>query len=159
VAAQGFLLTVAGIALSLAGFSGLVAGLRSAAEPWTKTDVWRLRRIVHECFNVLFLALFPIPLFAITGDEGLTLRIASVVLALVLVADVAMLTPEWRRDWPGDPNFYLAWSVNAFVALALVVNAVVWLNAGVYEAALVQSLFWPANLFRLTLRNLRAERD
>jgi hypothetical protein len=81
------------------------------------------------------------------------------VLALVLVADVAMLTPEWRRDWPGDANFYLAWSVNAFVALALVVNAVVWLNTGVYEAALVQSLFWPANLFRLTLRNVRAERD
>jgi hypothetical protein len=158
MSAEGFLLMLAAIALSLAGFSGLVAGLRPPAEPWTKTDVWRLRRIAHECFNVLFLALLPLPLFGITGDEALTIRIASVVLAVALVADVAMLTPEWRRDWPGDPNFYLAWSLNSLVALGLVANAAVWANAGVYEAALVQALFWPSVLFRLALRDLRVER-
>jgi len=159
MSAQGLLLTIAGLALSLAGFSGLVAGLRPPGEPWTKTDVWRLQRIVHECFNVLFLALLPLPLFGITGDESLTLRIASVVVAVTLVADVALLTPQWRRDWPGDPNFYLAWSVNSLVALALLANAALWANAGVYEAALIQALFWPAVLFRLALRNVRSERD
>jgi len=158
VSAQGFLLTIAGIALSLAGFSGLVAGLRPTGEPWTKTDVWRLRRIVQQCFNVLFLALVPIPIFGVVGDEAVTIRVASVVVAVVLVADVAMMTPEWRRDWPGDPNFYLAWGVDSAVALALLLNAALWASVGVYEAALVQALFWPAVLFRLAVRNLRAER-
>jgi hypothetical protein len=83
--------------VSLAGFAGLLAPFRQPTQPWTVTDLWRLRRIVNRSFASLFLALAPVPLFGIIGDEAATIRIAAAVFAVVVFADLAMLTPEWRR--------------------------------------------------------------
>jgi hypothetical protein len=99
----------------------------------------------------VFLSLAPIPLFALTGDEAAALRIASLILGAVLVIDLAMLTPSWRRDWPDDPGLYAAWLIggsNAFLGFA----NVAWGSTGVYELALGLVLLWPSSIFIRVLR-------
>ncbi|HAF08578.1 MAG TPA: hypothetical protein DCK98_00630 [Chloroflexi bacterium] len=65
---QPFFLTMAGISLRLAGFAGLLASFRQPSQPWTVTDLWRLRRIVNRSLASVFLARSPVPLFGIIGD-------------------------------------------------------------------------------------------
>jgi hypothetical protein len=153
---QPFFLTMAGISLSLAGFAGLLASFRQPTQPWTVTDLWRLRRIVNRSFASLFLALAPVPLFGIIGDEAATIRIASTVFAAVVLFDLVMLTPEWRRLWPGDRGLYVAWLISGSIGLLALAN-VAWASAGVYELGLVLILLWPVGIFMRVLASVRAE--
>jgi hypothetical protein len=152
---QAFFLTMSGISLSLAGFAGLLVTFRQPNLAWTRTDVWRVRRIVSRSFVCVFLSLAPIPLFALTGDEAAALRIASLILGAVLVIDLAMLTPSWRRDWPDDPGLYVAWLISGSNALLGFAN-VVWGSTGIYELALGLALLWPSSIFIRVLRDLSA---
>ena len=151
---EPFFLTMAGIALGLAGFAGLLASFRQPSEPWTTTDLWRLRRIVNRSLATLFLALAPVPLFGILGDEHVAIRVASALFAIVVVADLGMLTPEWRRLWPGARDLYLAWLISGSLGLLLLVNVAVS-SSGVYEVGLVLALMWPASIFMRVIRGLR----
>src|SRR4029077_12762149 len=113
---------MAGISLSLAGFAGLLASFRDPSEPWTVVDLWRLRRVVNRSFASVLVGLFPIPIFGIIGDEGAALRIASAVFAAVVLLDLVMLTPEWRRLWPGDRSLSVAWAISGSIGLLLLAN-------------------------------------
>jgi hypothetical protein len=79
---QPFLLTVAGLALSVAGFAGLMAAFRRDAS-WTPTDLWRLRGIVRLSFLCMFLALAPVPIFTLVQNEALAVAISSLLVASV----------------------------------------------------------------------------
>jgi hypothetical protein len=155
---QPFFLTLAGISLSLAGFAGLLASFRQPSQPWTVTDLWRLRRIVNRSLASVFLALSPVPLFGIIGDEAAAIRIASALFAAVVLVDLVMLTPEWRRLWPGDRGLYIAWLISGSLGLLLAAN-VALASAGVYELGLVLSLLWPAAIFMRVLRAVRADAE
>lgn len=155
---QPFFLTMAGISLSLAGFAGLLASFRQPSQPWTTTDLWRLRRIVNRSFAALFLSLAPVPLFAILGDERAAIRAASALFAVVLVADLGMLTPEWRRLWPGARDLYLAWLLSGSLGLFLLVNVAV-ASSGGYEVGLMLALMWPVSIFMRVIRGMRVNPD
>lgn len=128
---QAFFLTMSGISLSLAGFAGLLVAFRQPNQPWTRTEIWRVRRIVSRSFTCVFLSLAPIPLFALTGDEAAALRFASLILGATLLIDLAVLTPGWRRDWPDDRGLYVAWVIGGSNALLGLLN-VVWGSTGIY---------------------------
>jgi hypothetical protein len=73
-----FFLSVAGLALSVAGFAGLVSAFRGRDQGWTRTELWRLRMIAQLSFLLVFVALVQFPLYALSGDEALVIRIAAV---------------------------------------------------------------------------------
>jgi hypothetical protein len=158
VTGQPFFLTMAGISLSLAGFAGLLASFREPTESWNVVDLWRLRRIVNRSFASVLVALIPIPIFGIIGDEGAAVRIASAVFAAIVLYDLGMLTPEWRRLWPGDRSLYVAWVVSGSIGLLLLAN-VAFASAGVYELGLVLILLWPAGIFMRVLQSVRPRTD
>lgn len=156
MAGQPFFLTMAGISLSLAGFAGLLASFRQPTQPWTVTDLWRLRRIVNRSFASVFLALAPVPVFGIIGDEAATIRITSALFAAVVFADLVVLTPEWRRLWPGDRELYVSWLISGSLGLLLLANVAI-ASSGVYELGLGLVLLWPAAIFMRVLRGLRPD--
>jgi hypothetical protein len=121
-------------------------------------DLWRLRRIVNRSFASVFVALLPIPVFGIIGDEGAAVRIASVVFAAIVLVDLVVLTPEWRRLWPGDRSLYVAWVISGSIGLLLVAN-IAFASAGVYELGLVLILLWPAGIFMRVLGSVRAQTE
>jgi hypothetical protein len=97
---QFYFTTIAGIALSAAGFAGLITALRGDG-PWSKTELWRLRSIVRSALTLVVVSLLPEPIFrAVGGDEPLTIRVTSAVIALVLASFIQRAIAD-RREWPG----------------------------------------------------------
>ena len=147
---QFFFLSVAGLALSVAGFAGLVSAFRGRDRGWTRTELWRLRTIARLSFVLVFLALLPWPLYALTGDEALVIRIVS---GLIILAHLfGIIEPRFDRpNWPGR-----TWLPNAIVHLVVVLVSVVNLAAaqtGLLELALMLRLIHPINLFLVVLRS------
>ena len=79
---QFFFTTIAGLALSVAGFASIVTALRHDGR-WSRTSLWRLRAIVGESLTLTVVGVLPLPLYYATGgDEPTTIRILSGLLAL-----------------------------------------------------------------------------
>ncbi|HSW95952.1 MAG TPA: hypothetical protein VLI88_07315, partial [Patescibacteria group bacterium] len=96
---QFYFTTVAGIALSAAGFAGLVTALRGDGR-WSKTELWRLRYIVQSALTIVVVSLLPEPIYrGVGGDEPLTIRVMSTVMALLLTSRIPWAIAE-RREWP-----------------------------------------------------------
>jgi len=70
----GFLFSIAGLSLSLAGFSGLVAAFRRGA-PLQPRDAFRLREIPEMALATMFLAVLIIPLADATGNPKASIQI------------------------------------------------------------------------------------
>ena len=76
IPSTAYLLSVAGLGVSLAGFSGLVAAFRRGAT-WQKIDAYRLRQIPEMGLAASLLALLTIPLADTVHDASATIHIAA----------------------------------------------------------------------------------
>jgi hypothetical protein len=95
---QFFFTTVAGLALSVAGFASLVTALRREGR-WSRTSLWRLRAIVGESLTITVVAMLPLPIYyAVGGDEPLTIRVMSAAVALKFLL-AAWRTIGERHQW------------------------------------------------------------
>ena len=145
-----FFLSLAGLGLSVAGFAGLVSAFRRRDEGWTRTELWRLRTIARLSFTLVFLALLPFPLFALSGDEVLVIRLMSALVVLLYVGDI--VAPRFDRDnWPSR-SWLASALVDAAFALVSLVNLFV-AQTGLLELALILRLLHPINLFLRVLRS------
>jgi hypothetical protein len=145
-----FFLSVAGLALSVAGFSGLVTAFRRREEGWTRTELWRLRAIPRLSFILVFLALAPFPLYALSGDEALAIRLVSGLVVLAYLIDIVI--PRFdMANWPGRSWLASAVADSAF-ALVPLFN-IFAAQTGLLELALLLRLIHPVNLFLLVLRH------
>ena len=95
---QFFCTTIAGLALSIAGFASIVTALRPGGR-WTRTVLWRLRGIVGEALTITVVAVLPLPVYyLVSGDEPLTIRVLSGILALKFVIAIWRSFAE-RAEW------------------------------------------------------------
>ncbi|HEX9495144.1 MAG TPA: hypothetical protein VGA38_05250 [Candidatus Limnocylindria bacterium] len=93
---QFFFTTVAGLALSVAGFASIVTALRHEGR-WSKTSLWRLRAIVGESLILTVAAVLPLPVYyAVGGDETTTIRIIS---GLIAIKFSLTLVTALRDGW------------------------------------------------------------
>jgi hypothetical protein len=85
---ESFFLTVAGIAMSFAGFAGLMNTLRRRGETWAPMELYQLRIIVAYAITTLFGSLSTIPFVELFGQRegvqslGLVMLIVSAALGL-----------------------------------------------------------------------------
>jgi hypothetical protein len=150
---QFFFTVIAGLALSIAGFGGLVAAFRRDAD-WSRTEIWRLRNIVRLGLLCMFLALVPIPTYyALSGDEALTFRLSSLYIALAEAWEIKHALEE-RAAWQAR-----GW-VRGYIAVALagvifnllnVALGTLWL----LMIALLLRLGHPTSLFVRVLRDFQ----
>ena len=95
---QFFFTTVAALALSTAAFVSLVTALRGQGR-WSKTALWRLRRIVGESLLITLVAMLPLPIYySVDGDERVTFRIMSGIIAVKLAFAIVSSVRE-RTEW------------------------------------------------------------
>jgi hypothetical protein len=148
---QFFFTTIAGLGVSLAGFAGLVGALRPGRS-WDAVDRWRIRNIIQLGFLAALIALLPIPVFTLTSDVDLTVRIAS---ACLVVATLLEFVGVHRRDteeWPSGASGYVA----AGLALQVIPGLanVLLASLGLLEILLLVRLSHPANIFLRVVRDL-----
>jgi hypothetical protein len=147
---QPFLLTVAGLSLSVAGFAGLMAAFRRDAT-WTPTDLWRLRGIVRLSFLCMFLALFPVPLFALVQDETLAVATSSLIVASVYAWEALGVLRE--RAASGPATWMTAYLVMDAVLGGVQLANVVLVLPGLLMLGLLIRLAHPVGLFVEAIRS------
>jgi hypothetical protein len=150
---QFFFTTVAGLALSIAGFASLIAWLRTDPRTWDAVNLWRLKTIVRESFTIVFLALALIPVFSLTGDIRVTTRFgAAGILVSILVEVWINRHPDptiWqpRSSW----TFYMTFSAAYF---ALQSANVLLASLGLLQIGFLLNLVSPAGIFSNFVREL-----
>jgi hypothetical protein len=89
---EAFLIGIAQIAVTLAGFSGLVVAIRGAPPTaWHPRDIWSLSWMFGTSLGALFLALLPSLLAFFHLPAGLVWTVASLAMsAFTIVFSVAM---------------------------------------------------------------------
>lgn len=78
MAHENWLQTLAEVAVALAGFSGLLAGIRQRSERQSRINVTRLRTIVETSLSVLAFSLLPTVLHGLGVSEVGAFRISAV---------------------------------------------------------------------------------
>ncbi len=94
--AAAFLFSIAGLSVSLAGFSGLVAAFRRGAE-WKPIDSYRLRQIPEMGLATAALVLITVPVADGTRNPMATVQIVSGLALLFTVGHISVLLTRSRR--------------------------------------------------------------
>jgi len=148
---QFYFATLAGIALSAAGFAGLVTALRGEGQ-WTRTELWRLRNIVRSSLAIVAVSLLPVPLYrGVGGDEMLVIRVMSALLVVIFSFELRRAFAE-NKEWPG-----LAREAGPIVGAQLLVQVInVYLaSLALLMLGLVAWLMFPLQLFMRVIRDFR----
>jgi hypothetical protein len=146
---QYFFTTVAGLALSVAGFASLVTALRREGR-WSRTDLWRLRAIVGESLTITVVAMLPLPIYyAAGGDEPFTIRAMSALIALKFLLAVRTTIAE-RNEW-GRGYFVQALIAVAAQAVAQIANV----SLGWIALLMLGLLLWLAYPIQLLFAIIR----
>lgn len=143
---ESVLYTLAGLAMSFAGFSGLVVTLpsRDATQTWSPAELTMLGLLIGDSLLVLFLALLPVPLALANWSSDWIWTLCSALLgSWFLLGDFLALRGEIRdRKAPQSiPNPVIAPVRYAIYALAIVMGVVLWLSAWDLVFARGQALY------------------
>ena len=145
------LLSVAGLGVSLAGFSGLVAAFRRGAT-WQRVDTYRLHQIPEIGLAASLLALVTIPLAESLRDDAGTIRVAAAAaLAFSIVHIVTLIRRARRMEVHLTVARWAAVSLIDVVLLTVGVVAVVFPTTAAYEWLLVVMLARPMLAFVFVL--------
>ncbi|HJQ96346.1 MAG TPA: hypothetical protein VJ935_11660 [Acidimicrobiia bacterium] len=150
---QSFIITVSGLALSLAGFAAVIASLRGGVAFLDPINTWRVKAIVGHSLSLMILSLLLVPIHTWTRDLEITVRIGSALLFLLLTEDLVV---ERKRDpelWPG-PTWLIFITGNVFF-VSLAIGNLFWANAALLELGLVLRLASPGGIFYNYISELR----
>ena len=151
-----FLLSIVGLSVSLAGFSGLVAAFRHGV-PLQPIDAYRLRQIPEMALATGFIALVTLALADTVRDVPSAIRIAGGAGLLFTISHIVVLIRRSRTM-----NMRLnatTWVVAAVIDIAVIVagvDAVIAATAGAYEWLLALMIARPGLAFLLALRDVSA---
>jgi hypothetical protein len=131
---ESVLYTLAGLAMSFAGFSGLVVTLptRDGTQTWSPVELTMLRLLIGDSLLVLFLALLPVPLALANWSSDWIWTLCSALLgSWFLLGDFLAVRGEIRdRKAPqSSPNPVVAPVRYAIYVVAIVMGVVLWLSA------------------------------
>ena len=95
------LLTLAQVAIGLAGFSAILVALSGKPHQWTPVDAFRIRNILAFTFQSVFLSLVPFLLALFKLPESTVWQVSLLVLAMATLGDVLLvLSGVYRLSRP-----------------------------------------------------------
>ena len=149
---QFFYLSIAGLALSVAGFAGLVTVFRHDGN-WTRTALWRLRNIVRLSIVLVLVALLPFPVFALTNNESMAMRATAVALLAACLYDLASVIRE-RHEW-SDTRWVRTFFALGTLELLLHSLTLASASPGLLMVSLMFRLEHPMHLFLRAISSFR----
>jgi len=157
---EGFFLAVAGVAMSFAGFAGLMNALRRRGETWEPMELYQLRIIVAYAITTLFASLLVVPFVELFGQHDGVQWLS----ALMLIASSALGLGNMRSDISGAHGTVLSTRVRAtfttitVVGLIALVGTVITGAPALYRLALILMLAMPAGTFVYVVARLDRRR-
>jgi hypothetical protein len=145
-----FFMAIAGLGVSLAGFAGLIAALDTSPESPVRS--WRIRNIVLSGFFLTFMGFGTVATHTLTDDVELTVRIVSLVSAVLLIA---RFSREIRPGpaWPERRSLVVASVIGLSVIGLFAANAIV-ASVGFLQLVLLFELTDPVMIFVFTVGDL-----
>jgi hypothetical protein len=142
---EGILYILAEVAVTFAGFSGVVVVLPLRGTPaWSPTEIRMLRLLIADSLVVLFLALLPVPLHLAVWPSDVTWALCSALLgSWFLIGDVLAVQGELRDRSAIQSN---ANPVSALIRygiylLSFVMGLVLWLSVSGLLGSVGQALY------------------
>lgn len=150
---NAYLFSIAGLSVTLAGFSGLVSAFRRGGQ-WKPTDAFRLRQISEMGLATAFITLASIPFTEIT-DLTTAIRVASGAAFVFTCLHVGFLLVRGRNLWRGfDLSAKASAVIIDLVVLGMAATGVLLATVPAYEGVLVLLLARPMVAFVLVLRDV-----
>jgi hypothetical protein len=130
------LLTVAQVAIGLAGFSAILVALSGKPHQWTPVDAFRIRNILAFSFQSVFLSLIPFVLAFFSLPESTIWKVSPLIIAIATFGDVLLvLSGVYRLSRP-ERAVLKTGVVSTVIAILSTVGAVELLAAfGIIRAA------------------------
>lgn len=95
------LLTLAQVAIGLAGFSAILVALSGKPHQWTAVDAFRIRNILALSFQTVFLSLVPFVLAFFSFPEATVWKVSLLIIALATFGGVLLvLSGVYRLSRP-----------------------------------------------------------
>lgn len=142
---QFYLMGLAGLSVSLAGFASLLTVFRPA-ETWDAVTLWRARTIVRSSIDAASAALLPVPVFYLTDSADWAVRAGTALILVLSLAGTVRASPQKQPEaWVNHSvvPFYLISAVTVAIMLANLALA----NLGVLLLVLLWELGLPASIF------------
>lgn len=146
-----FLFSVAGLGMTLAGFSGLVIAFRRGGV-WEPIDAFRIRQIPEMALATTLLALITGPLADSTGSATTAIRVTASLGLVFTLGHVVVLAIRARRDHIKLPREGVIGAI--VIDLAIIGTAAICIGIGgqvAYEWLLILMLGRPMVAFALVL--------
>ena len=153
---EAFFLTVAGIAMSFAGFAGLMNALRRGGESWAPIELYQLRIIVAYAITTLFVSLSTIPFVELFGQRGGVQWLGGV----MLIASSSLGIGNMLSDIRGGHGTALPTRVRATFTAITILGLLLFLGTAItgalplYRVALILMLAMPAGTFAYVVARL-----
>jgi hypothetical protein len=150
----GFLFSIAGLSVTLSGFSGLVAAFRRG-DHLRPVDAYRLRQIPEMGLATALLVLVTIPLADTTGSGAISIRIAGGLALVFTTLHILALSARGRRTKFRQPTAGKVAAGVIRLAIGVTTGACIALGASsVYEWLLIFLLARPMLAFVLVLTDV-----
>jgi hypothetical protein len=153
VEGQPFFTTVAGLAISLAGFGAVIAWLRDDPSGWDPINLWRLRTIVRHALTISFICLGLVPFHTLTGDDRLTLRFGSTLVLAMAASDLWRVRNRDPEVWMPPSSWITFIALNSAIGL-LAIGNLAWKSLGLLQALVLFILSSPAGIFSNFVREV-----
>ena len=155
---QFYLMGVAGLGLSLAGFSTLLSVFR-APGTWDQVIVWRARTIVRASIDTASAALIPVPVWYLTGSTDWAIRAGTALtLVLLMVRSIRYSPRRFPEAWGGSYSQIPFYVITATTVAAMMVNLVL-ASLGLFLLLLIWQLGFPASIFARVVEEFRPESE
>lgn len=123
------LLTLAQVAIGLAGFSAILVALSGKPHQWTPVDAFRIRNILALSFQSVFLSLIPFVLAFFSLPESMVWKVSLLVIAVATLGGVLLVLGGVYRLSPAERAVLKAVVVSTVTAILVVMAAVELLAA------------------------------
>ena len=132
---EPLLLSIAAIAVVVAGFTAVTSTLSPPGGAWHPAMRIRQRAIVSTSFNVMFEALLPSIAFAWLGDAVEAIAVASLLVAVYATVVVVVRARQFLRAGMNRTR-----SMVVLFALGPTATALFWANAFVFRSLAVYAV-------------------
>jgi hypothetical protein len=145
-----FFMAIGGLGVSLAGFAGLISALDRRRAPESPIAAYRIRGIVVLGFSLTFIGLGTVALYTATENLTLTIRLASLSVALLHVRGLFMSRPGPVGAPVGDRRVQIAILV---LLIAVTLGNVLVGSLGYLQLLMLLALGGPVSIFYNTVRD------